>query len=65
MTPYPGSSLPVTMYVDELIGPATVNTMPKATLEVRLDQGRVARRLDPGLAEARTQLADLATKVGR
>lgn len=33
---------PDTLYVDELIGPDTVNTMPPATLEAFNDHGRVA-----------------------
>jgi transaldolase len=51
---------PDTMYVENLIGPATVNTMPQSTLEALLDHGRVARTLDQGREEARRQLADLA-----
>jgi transaldolase len=41
---------PDTMYVDHLIGPHTVNTMPDATLEAFLDHGTVARTID-GQAE--------------
>jgi transaldolase len=51
---------PDTMYVEELIGPATVDTMPQSTLEALLDHGRVARTLDRGLDEATRQLAELA-----
>lgn len=34
-----------TLYVDELIGPATVNTVPPATLQAWLDHGRTAAAL--------------------
>ena len=35
-----------TLYVEELIGPHTVNTLPDATLEAFDDHGNVARRVD-------------------
>ena len=41
------------LYVEELIGPATVNTMPIDTIRAFLDHGRVQRTLDAGLDEAR------------
>ena len=34
------------MYVDELIGPETVNTIPDSTLEAFIDHGRVSRTID-------------------
>ena len=37
---------PDTMYVDELIGPDTVNTLPEATIEAFTDHGHLARRVD-------------------
>jgi transaldolase len=37
---------PDTLYVDTLIGPDTVNTMPEATLEAFDDHGTVARTVD-------------------
>jgi transaldolase len=49
-----------TMYVDELIGPDTVNTMPPGTLDAFRDHGMVRRTVDSGLEEARGQLARLA-----
>jgi transaldolase len=49
-----------TLYVDELIGPDTVNTLPPATLESFINHGNVAAALTEGLDEARRQLADLA-----
>ena len=45
---------PDTFYVDALIGPGTVNTLPDATLEAFDDHGTVARTVDASLAEART-----------
>lgn len=51
---------PDTLYVDNLIGPHTVNTMPPQTLEATLDHGRVALTIEVGLDEARAQLAALA-----
>ncbi len=41
-----------TLYVDELIGPDTVNTLPDATIEAFADHGRLARRIDADLDEA-------------
>ena len=40
-------------YVEELIGPDTVNTLPPATLEAFKDHGRVARTVDTPDAMAR------------
>ena len=51
---------PDTMYVDALIGPDTVNTVPPATVDAFLDHGTVALSLETGLDEARDQLARLA-----
>lgn len=51
---------PDTLYVDTLIGPDTVNTMPGKTIEAFLDHGSVARTVDRGLDDARQQMADLA-----
>jgi len=48
------------MYVENLIGPNTVNTIPPKTLEAFLDHGIVALTLESGLDEARAQLNDLA-----
>ena len=39
-------SYPDTLYVDELIGPDSVNTLPDQTLDAFADHGRLARRLD-------------------
>ena len=40
------------MYVEELIGPATVNTMPEETIRAFQDHGRVELTLTKGLDEA-------------
>lgn len=48
---------PDTLYVDELIGPQTVNTVPDATLVAFRDHGNVGRTLDQGIAAAHEQLA--------
>jgi len=51
---------PDTLYVDELIGPDTVNTLPEATLEAFADHGTVARRVDADIDEARAAWRSLA-----
>jgi transaldolase len=48
------------MYVEELIGPDTVNTMPEETIEAFQDHGKVAATLEQGLDEARSLLGELA-----
>ncbi len=48
------------LYVEELIGPHTVNTMPGKTIEAFLDHGQVERTLDRNLDEARQVMTDLA-----
>jgi transaldolase / glucose-6-phosphate isomerase len=40
------------LYVEELIGPDTVNTMPPATLDALRDHGRVRLTLSENVAEA-------------
>lgn len=47
------------MYVEELIGPQTVNTVPPATLDKFRDHGKVAVTLTRGLLDAHTQLKQL------
>ena len=49
-----------TMYVEELIGPATVNTMPVATFEAFRDHGRVELTLQKDVEGARRVLQQLA-----
>jgi transaldolase len=53
-------SYPDTLYVDTLIGPNTVNTLPDATLAAFDDHGTVARTVDADPAAARQVVADLA-----
>jgi transaldolase/glucose-6-phosphate isomerase len=47
------------MYVEELIGPDTVNTVPPSTLEAFRDHGRVDATLENDVDEAREVLANL------
>jgi transaldolase/glucose-6-phosphate isomerase len=47
------------LYVDELIGPHTVNTLPPSTLNAFLDHGTPAPTLESGLDEARHALERL------
>jgi len=66
---------PDTLYVDELIGPHTVNTLPDATLEAFADHGNLVRRVDAdvdqaeaawsGLTAAGVDLDDVADKLER
>ena len=48
---------PDTLYVDQLIGPDTVNTLPDATIEAFDDHGTVARTVDADVDEAAGRLA--------
>jgi transaldolase len=41
------------LYVEELIGPETVNTMPRETVEAVMDHGRIERTLDRDVEGAR------------
>jgi transaldolase len=56
-------SYPDTLYVDTLIGPDTVNTMPEATIEAFVDHGTAGRTVDadPGAAHA---VLDRVQEVG-
>ena len=47
------------MYVEQLIGPYTVNTLPPATLDAFRDHGEVTRTVDRDVAAARKVIADL------
>ena len=51
---------PDTLYVDELIGPHTVNTMPLETIEAFQDHGTLADTLEQDLGGARKLLDELA-----
>jgi transaldolase len=64
-----------TVYVDNLIGPYTVNTLPEATMDAFSDHGTLARTVDADLdqayatwrelAAAGIDLADVAAKLER
>jgi transaldolase len=47
------------LYVEELIGPETVDTMPLDTITAFLDHGRLERTLDRGLDEAKQALREV------
>jgi transaldolase len=51
---------PDTLYVDHLIGPDTVNTLPPSTLERFIDHGQVSETVSNGVEEARKRTAKLA-----
>ncbi len=55
---------PDLLYVDNLIGPATVNTMPDATVDAFLDHGTVARTVDTDVDGARRLLEDELPDAG-
>lgn len=48
------------LYVEQLIGPDTVNTMPPATLEAFRDHGVTAKTVDENLDGAEREISDLA-----
>jgi transaldolase len=48
------------MYVEELIGPETVNTMPEETIDAFQDHGEVALTLEQGIDEAKGLFEQLA-----
>jgi transaldolase len=48
------------LYVEELVGPETVNTMPRETVEAVQDHGRIERTLDRDIDEARRTLERFA-----
>ena len=54
---------PDTLYVDTLIGPHTVNTLPDNTIEAFADHGNLGRTIDADLAQAEADWAAL-TAVG-
>jgi transaldolase len=47
------------LYVEELIGPKTVNTMPEETFEAFQDHGEVAPTLEQGIDEAKRVFAQI------
>ncbi|HWX45734.1 MAG TPA: transaldolase [Solirubrobacteraceae bacterium] len=50
---------PDTLYVEELIGPDTINTMPEETIRAYQDHGRPQGRLQTGVTEAHKLLREL------
>jgi transaldolase len=48
-----------TLYVEELIGPETVNTMPEETIQAFQDHGQVAETLTKGIDEAKRVFEEL------
>jgi transaldolase len=51
---------PDTLYVEELIGADTINTMPEETITAYQDHGRPEPRLENGLTEAHRLFGELA-----
>ncbi|MEE9188783.1 MAG: bifunctional transaldolase/phosoglucose isomerase, partial [Anaerolineales bacterium] len=49
-----------TVYIDSLIGPDTVNTVPPATLNAYRDHGQVRQTLDSDLDQVNAQLEELS-----
>ncbi len=49
-----------TLYIDSLIGPHTINTMPVASLAAYRDHGKPAARIEEGLDETRAVMQQLA-----
>jgi transaldolase len=47
------------LYIEELIGPDTVNTIPPATMDAFRDHGKIARTLDADVAAADTIMKNL------
>ena len=52
-------SYPDTLYVDSLIGPDSINTMPEATIAAFEDHGKVARSIDDPSMDAELVLKEL------
>jgi transaldolase len=48
------------LYVDNLIGPECVNTMPDPTIEAFIDHGTVSRTVDEGVEQARELFGQLS-----
>ena len=47
------------LYIEELVGPDTVNTAPPQTIDAFRDHGKARASLEAGLETARTQMAEL------
>ena len=50
---------PDTIYVDNLVGPDTVNTMPKKTIQAAMDHAEIKPTLEEGVEEAKQLLKRL------
>jgi transaldolase len=53
-------SYPDTLYVDSLIGPDTVNTLPETTIAAFEDHGTISRTIERGVDHARAVMDTLA-----
>jgi len=53
---------PDTLYVDPLVGPHTVNTMPPVTLKAALDHGSFSRTVDSDIEKQRALFSSLAAQ---
>ncbi len=51
-----------TLYIDSLIGPDTINTMPMASLAAYRDHGKPALRVEDGLEKAEAVMRQLAAE---
>ena len=49
-----------TLYVEELVGPNTVNTMPRETIEAVQDHGAISRTLDQNVDDAKRTMEQFA-----
>lgn len=56
-------ALPPTWYVDALIGPATINTLPLETIDAFRDHGHVESRLEQDLGKAK-EVLEKVTRAG-
>ncbi|MCP4359314.1 MAG: transaldolase [Chloroflexi bacterium] len=51
---------PDTLYIDDLVGPETVNTMPPKTIDAFRDHGTLANKLEEDVDQAQSVLDNLA-----
>ena len=58
------TAYPDLLYVDNLIGPHTVNTMPEATIDAFMDHGTVARTIDATVAGAHARASSGLPRLG-
>ncbi|WP_460866923.1 transaldolase [Rhodococcus aerolatus] len=57
-------TLPDTLYVTELVGPNTVNTMPEKTMEAVADHGEITGDTVSGTAQAAQEVFDAISALG-